>query len=164
MAEIRKRFWENIPLDKMSREEWEALCDHCGRCCLLKLEDEETGRIYFTNLICAQYDLAKSRCSSYSSRFCKVPDCRAITMESLAEIEWLPPDCAYVRLYNGQPLPDWHPLAAGHEAAVDEAHMRASAWAISEKMVDPDDWEDHVVHSPFGPYEKKNNKRQKCPQ
>lgn len=116
-------FWQEKTLEQLTHAEWESLCDGCAKCCLQKLEDEETGDIYFTNVHCRLLNTENGQCTDYPNRSTLVPDCVAITTEVLANPYWLPSTCAYRRLAEGKSLPDWHPLittdadstrAAGH--------------------------------------------------
>ena len=158
MAELRAKFWENLPLEELNKAEWEALCDGCGLCCLVKLEDEETEQIYFTNLVCSLLDVDACRCSDYKNRHDLMPDCRAITMSSLQEIEWLPASCAYRLREQGKSLQPWHPLISGTKESVHEAQISTRGWTRSEKGIGDDDYEDHIVANPFSPNRNKNNK------
>jgi uncharacterized cysteine cluster protein YcgN (CxxCxxCC family) len=106
-------FWKTKSLTEMSLEEWESLCDGCGRCCLLKLEDEDTGTILFTDVACRLFDARTCRCRSYANRSEKVADCVRLTPDNIHEIKWMPPSCAYRRLTEGKDLPRWHPLVCG---------------------------------------------------
>ena len=116
MGEVRP-FWER-PLASLSREEWEDLCDGCGKCCLHKVEDEDTGRIWPTNVACKLLDLKTGRCSDYRNRRAHVPDCLRLTPRLAAEIEWLPDTCAYRLRAANQPLPSWHYLVSGDRDTV----------------------------------------------
>ena len=106
-------FWETKALAELTQAEWEALCDGCGKCCLHKLEDEDTGELFHTNVACRLLDLATGRCSRYADRFRWVPDCVQLTPAEVRRARWLPATCAYQRRAEGQPLPDWHPLRTG---------------------------------------------------
>jgi hypothetical protein len=158
MAEMRDKFWQQLPLGELDAAEWEALCDGCGLCCLVKLEDEDTERIYFTSLVCELLDPRSCRCSDYEHRFERVPDCRAITLESLAEISWLPPACAYRLRDEGKPLRSWHYLVSGDRASVHAAGRSARGWTVNEKAVHPDDVEDYLIADPFKARRKKGSK------
>ncbi len=158
MAKLRAKFWENLSLDQLNEEEWEALCDGCGLCCLVKLEDEDTEQIYFTNLVCSLLDGETCRCSDYKNRYEKMPDCRSITMASLAEIEWLPPTCAYRLREQGKPLEAWHPLVSGNRDSVHKAGISTRGWTKSEKFVPIDDYEDYLAMDPFSTNRNKNKK------
>jgi len=106
-------FWER-PLETLDGQEWEALCDGCGRCCLHKLEDEDTGEIVHTWLACRLLDCDTGRCSDYANRTRQVPDCLQVNIRTVAEYDWLPPTCAYRLRFLGEALPDWHPLISGN--------------------------------------------------
>jgi uncharacterized cysteine cluster protein YcgN (CxxCxxCC family) len=144
-AETREKFW-TLPLRDMTREEWEALCDHCGLCCLIKLEDEDGGEVAYTSVHCRLYDPAACRCGSYPLRRMLVPGCVSLTPDSLAEhAEWMPRTCAYRRLHEGRGLPDWHPLIGGDPEGARKAGVAVPAAATPEYEVDVDDLEDHVI-------------------
>jgi len=110
-------FWER-PLETLDGQEWEALCDGCGRCCLHKLEDEDTGEIVHTWLACRLLDCDTGRCSDYANRIRQVPDCLQVNIRTVAEYDWLPPTCAYRLRFLGEALPDWHPLISGNPETV----------------------------------------------
>jgi hypothetical protein len=128
-------FWKRKRLDEMTPEEWESLCDGCGRCCLLKLEDEDTEEIVYTRLACKLLDIGTCRCGSYETRHQKVPDCVRLTPESAGTLEWLPPSCAYRLVANGEDLAWWHPLVSGDPETVHQAGISVRDFAISEKKV-----------------------------
>ena len=138
----RDRFWER-PLESLSRAEWEALCDGCGKCCLHKVEDEDTGEIYPTNVACKLLDLKTGRCSDYKHRRAFVPDCLRLTPRLAARLEWLPDTCAYRRRAAGESLPDWHYLLSGDRDAVHRAGASVVGKAISEVLAGP--LEQHIV-------------------
>jgi uncharacterized protein len=116
-----KTFWRGRALADLSRTEWESLCDGCGRCCLVKLEDEDSGEIHFTDVGCRLLDPGKARCRDYGHRARRVTDCIRLTPEIAATLPWLPPTCAYRLLARGEDLPDWHPLVSGRPESVVEA-------------------------------------------
>jgi uncharacterized cysteine cluster protein YcgN (CxxCxxCC family) len=130
----------------MSREEWESLCDGCGRCCLHKLRDEDTNRLAFTNVACRLLDLLTGKCGDYANRVRRVPDCVRLTAEAVREIDWLPPSCAYRRLAEGKGLAWWHPLVSGDPGTVHEAGISVRGRAVSERRAGP--FEHHVVDWP----------------
>ncbi|KAA0914852.1 YcgN family cysteine cluster protein [Aquicoccus porphyridii] len=146
---LRPRFWETTPLARMTRAEWEALCDGCGKCCLNKLEDEETGEVALTRVACRLFDDATCRCAKYETRHQFVPEC--ITLDP-ATIEknayWLPETCAYKRLWQGDPLPDWHPLLTGTAQSVHDAGISMQHRTVPEFDIDEDDWENHIIEEP----------------
>lgn len=139
-------FWKAKPLAAMSREEWEALCDGCGRCCLHKLEDADSGRLQFTNVACRLLDLGSCRCTRYATRRRWVSDCVQLTPQTVGRFNWLPSTCAYRLLAEGGELPDWHPLVCGDPAAVHRAGVSVRGRAISERYVH--DLETHIVEWP----------------
>ena len=124
-------FWER-PLDTLDEREWEALCDGCGRCCLHKLEDEDTGELAHTWLACRLLDCETGRCSDYANRTRRVPDCLPVDIESVAGSDWLPPTCAYRLRLHGQPLPEWHPLISGDPVTVREAGVSVATRVVRE--------------------------------
>ena len=143
---MRKHFWEKIPMEEMTREEWEALCDGCGNCCLIKLEDEDSGDFLFTNVSCRLLDTKTCQCGNYALRKQIVKDCVILSPDNIETIaEWMPATCAYRLLHEGEPLPEWHPLLAGTKESVVQAGASVKDWAIPEYEVDMDDIEDYIV-------------------
>lgn len=126
-------FWKTKSLAEMTRAEWESLCDGCGRCCLHKLRDDATEELAFTNVACRLLDLQTCRCSRYPTRRQHVPDCVSLTPEALAEIDWLPPSCAYRRLAEGHDLAAWHPLVSGDPETVHKAGVSVRGRAVDER-------------------------------
>lgn len=106
----QKKFWENKELSELSEDEWEQICCHCGRCCLIKLQDDETNDIYYTNIICHLFDTEKHLCTKYADRCLLVPECVKITPKNIQNITWMPKKCAYRILLETKDLPSWHPL------------------------------------------------------
>ncbi|WP_336981843.1 YcgN family cysteine cluster protein [Altererythrobacter fulvus] len=139
---LRYRFWE-LPLADLNRAEWEALCDGCGRCCLHKLEDADTGEVVDTNVACRLLDTRTGQCKDYRNRKAFVPDCLRLTLKLVKEIRWLPDSCAYRRRADGRPLPGWHYLISGDRNAVHAAGVSAAGRAISETEAGP--LEHHIV-------------------
>ena len=142
---MTNRFWETRSLDKMSPQEWEALCDSCGHCCLVKLEEEDTGDLYITNVACRQLDLTSCSCKDYEHRTQQVATCVQLSFEELSEFTWLPDTCAYRRLWRGLPLPEWHPLITGSHLAMEKSGISICAFAQSEEFIHPDQLQDHVI-------------------
>lgn len=140
MGEVN--FWEK-PLDQLDRGQWEALCDGCGKCCLHKAEDEDTGRIYPTNVACRLLDRVSGQCTNYRHRRQFVPDCVRLTPKLVDEISWLPRTCAYRLRGEGKPLPEWHYLISGDREAVHRAGESVRGWTVAE--VDAGDLENHLV-------------------
>ena len=141
-----KPFWEK-PLSQLDNGEWEALCDGCGRCCLHKLEDADTGLLYPTNVACKLLDRRNGRCTDYAHRKSRVADCVVLDRKNLASLDWLPESCAYRLRGEGKPLPDWHYLISGSRETVHEAGQSTSGWTVSESDVEA--LEDHVVERPL---------------
>lgn len=135
-------FWER-PLATLDRAQWEALCDGCGQCCLHKVEDEDSGAVYRTNVACRLLDLRTIRCADYRNRKRMVPDCLRLTPETIGAITWLPETCAYRLRAAGRPLPDWHYLVSGDREAVHSAGISVRGRAISEVLAGP--IEQHIV-------------------
>ncbi len=136
-------FWKSKPLSDMTRSEWESLCDGCGRCCLMKLEYEDTGEIDWTNVACRQLDLNSCRCKNYGLRKLLVEDCVSLTSDMVGQLKWLPATCAYRLIDEGKDLYWWHPLVSGRAETVQEAGISVRGKAVSED--DAGDLEDHVV-------------------
>ncbi|SNT72583.1 YcgN family cysteine cluster protein [Paracoccus seriniphilus] len=142
---MRERFWE-LPLSRLDREEWEALCDGCGKCCLNKIEYEDTGELAFTRVACKLLDGHSCQCSSYANRHDFVPECVVLTPGKLKEIAWwLPSTCAYRLRHEGRPLYKWHPLISGDPETVHSAKVSVRGWTVSEAEVSEEDWEDHII-------------------
>lgn len=150
MAEMRPRFWE-LPLEALGRDEWEALCDGCGKCCLNKLEDEDTGDVALTCVACRLFDDSTALCSRYATRHEYVPECIVLTAEDLPRhLYWLPQTCAYKLRHEGRPLPAWHHLLTGDREAVHRAGASARGITLNEVEVSDEDWEDHIIEEPLG--------------
>nr|WP_298412515.1 YcgN family cysteine cluster protein [uncultured Halomonas sp.] len=142
---MRERFWERFSLEELDHEEWEALCDGCGRCCLIKLEDEDSGDVLTLDVACKLLDTRQCRCQDYTHRFARVPACTQMNLQTLREFHWLPDSCAYRRLHEGRGLADWHPLVSGDPQSVHRARVSVAHFAVSERDVPEDRWEDHVI-------------------
>lgn len=163
-------FWTEKPLSRMSREEWESLCDHCGKCCLLKLQDEdETSEVeyededsvsqthntpvehtvYYTDIVCDLFDQQSGHCTDYWNRETRVPGCLRLTRKNLDKINWLPPSCAYRRIMEGRGLPDWHHLVSGDKRKIHETGHSVQGKVVYEKDIDQNDVEEHIVTWPL---------------
>jgi len=136
-------FWETKKLSEMTTKEWESLCDGCGKCCLNKLEDEDTGEIFFTSVVCDLINLDSCRCTRYSERTTLVPECLDLKQHDFTDYNWLPATCAYRLLTDGEQLPAWHPLISGTEQSVKEAGVSICSYAMKESEVDT--LEDHII-------------------
>jgi uncharacterized cysteine cluster protein YcgN (CxxCxxCC family) len=147
--EMRTEFWHRVPLSELTRDEWEALCDGCGKCCLNKLEDEDTGEVALTRVACRLLDGESCRCSQYPIRHQFVPECIVLTPETLVtNMYWLPQTCAYRLRAEGRPLYDWHPLVSGDRGSVHLAGVSVQGITIPEFEVDEDDWEELIIEEP----------------
>lgn len=132
---MNRTFWRDKSLAELSEEEWEALCDGCGKCCLHKIEDEDTGEIFYSRVACKLLDIRACRCTRYAERGRLVPDCLSLR-EGFSEYRWLPSTCAYRLRAEGRALPDWHPLLTGDPASAHRAGVSVRAFAISEREVE----------------------------
>ena len=139
-------FWKQKSLAELSRDEWESLCDGCGKCCLHKLEDEDTDEIVYTNVACALLDIGTCRCTNYFERTFRVPDCVELTATNLTGLEWLPPTCAYRLIHEGKDLEWWHPLVSRDPDTVHRANVSVQGRAIPENQAGG--LEDHIVTWP----------------
>lgn len=134
-------FWETTSLHDMTPEQWESLCDGCAKCCLEKFEEEETGRIVYSQVACTLLDLGTCRCRDYANRARQVSDCVTLTPAELARPQWLPETCAYRRLAEGKPLPPWHPLITGDAGSVEEA-----GHSVRGRVIAPEPDTDPLMH------------------
>ncbi|MBA3446972.1 MAG: YcgN family cysteine cluster protein [Pseudaminobacter sp.] len=140
-------FWKTKPLDAMDAAEWESLCDGCGKCCLSKLEDEDTGEIHWTSVGCRLFDRQSCKCSDYANRFARVSDCVGLTPQNIASIAWLPKTCAYRLVGEGRDLYWWHPLLSGSAETVHQAgmSMRGRLTALESDLAEPEDYFEHML-------------------
>lgn len=141
---IRPKFWE-LPLSDLNGDEWERLCDGCGRCCLKKFTDDESEAVAYTRIVCRYYDEELARCGCYSERTKLVPDCLDVSSMNLQNSRWMPESCAYRLRFEGKPLYDWHPLLAGSNEKMREEGILIEGKVISEEHVHPDGFEEHII-------------------
>ncbi|MCL4136023.1 UNVERIFIED_CONTAM: hypothetical protein GTU68_002582 [Idotea baltica] len=138
-------FWVDKALDELNAQEWESLCDGCGLCCLQKLEDEDDGSIYYTQITCKLLDPITCRCTKYAQRKKEVSDCLKLTAQQATEFHWLPSTCAYRLLSEGKGLPRWHYLICNDKMAVHRERISLSGRQFNEQQVAEEDWEDHII-------------------
>lgn len=143
--QLQPEFWLHKTLAEMSTEEWESLCDGCAKCCLHKMEDEETGEVFYTKVVCRYLD-EQCACTEYQRRNELVPNCVWLRPEDVEEFHWLPQTCAYRLVAEGKPLPEWHPLVSGDPDSVHRAGISVKGRALSEEYVHPDGFEEHIIH------------------
>ena len=136
-------FWKRKSLTELSSNEWESLCDGCGKCCLHKLEDEDTGKVSYTEVACSLLDIETCRCTNYSCRTLLISDCVKLTATNLKSIQWLPTTCAYKLIYEGKDLYWWHPLVSGNRDTVHQAGISVRSRAVTEQLAG--NLEDHIV-------------------
>lgn len=149
MSALRPKFWETVPMSRMTRPEWEALCDGCGKCCMNKLEDEDSGEVVLTRVACRLFDDTTCACAQYPIRHQFVPECIVLKPTNMdANLYWMPETCAYKLLWQGKRLHDWHPLISGDPQTVHEAGVSMQSRTVPEFDVDEDDWEDHIIEEP----------------
>jgi len=139
-------WWQDKPLAELSEAQWEALCDGCAKCCLHKLEDEESGEVFYTKVRCRYLDEQTCRCTDYAHRSVLVPSCIPLRSGEVRALDWLPSTCAYRLRANRQPLPDWHPLVSGDASTVHQAWISIRGRAISDEYVHPDGFDEYVIH------------------
>ena len=147
---LSPEFWKHKPLKSLTSEEWEALCDGCGKCCLNKLEDEDTGEVALTRIACRLLDDQSCKCGQYPIRHQFIPDCIVLKPSNIDEnAYWMPKTCAYRLLWSGQPLFDWHPLISGNSETVHTANISVRGMTLSEFDINEEDWEDHIIEEPL---------------
>ncbi|MDF1621029.1 YcgN family cysteine cluster protein [Pseudothioclava nitratireducens] len=145
MSALRPKFWE-LPLAELTPAEWEALCDGCGKCCLNKLEYEDTGELAFTRVACKLLDGEACRCLKYETRHKYVPECVSLSPRNIDDIAyWMPETCAYRLRFDGEKLPEWHYLISGSHESVHEAGESVRGWTVSEAEIPEEDWEDYII-------------------
>ncbi|NKX38809.1 YcgN family cysteine cluster protein [Tritonibacter mobilis] len=146
---LAPQFWDKKPLQKLSPREWEALCDGCGKCCLNKLEDEDTGEVALTRVACRLLDDQTCQCAHYETRHSFIPECIVLKPENLdTHAYWMPQTCAYRRLWEGKSLPDWHPLVTGDPDSVHRAGVSVRGMTVSEFDTPLEEWEDYIIEEP----------------
>jgi len=138
-------FWKTKTLSEMTPAEWESLCDRCGKCCLFKLEDEDDGKVYYTNIVCKLIDLKTCRCTRYDQRTELVPTCLELNSENVFQLTWMPKTCAYRLLAEGKDLYWWHHLVSGSFETVHKVGVSIRGKVEMEDTIPEEDWEDHVV-------------------
>ena len=138
-------FWQTKTLQEMTQNEWERLCDRCGRCCLHKLEDEETDDVYYTSVACKLLNTHSCQCSDYTNRKQQVPECTVLTISDIQHFHWLPKTCAYRLLSEKKPLPTWHPLVSDSFNSVHQAGISVQGWAQSERDITGENLEDYII-------------------
>lgn len=154
MSNNTEPFWQTKSLTEMTRDEWESLCDHCGKCCLLKLQDDEAegddaSSIYYTNVICNLFDKSDGHCSDYWNRETRVPTCIRLTRDNLAELEWMPPSCSYRRVMEGRGLAKWHHLVTGDKKSIHARNKSVLGRVVFESEINEEDLEEHIVTWPL---------------
>lgn len=138
-------FWKTKSLEELNREEWESLCDGCAQCCIIKFEDEDSGRVYHTNVVCELLEIYHCRCTRYAERSVLVPTCLTLTPEMIPELKWMPATCAYRLLSEGKDLPLWHPLVSGDPKTVHKSGISVRGKVVSARDVEDDDLPEYVV-------------------
>lgn len=146
MAKPPQAFWEQ-PLNKLNSKQWEALCDGCGQCCLIKLQDDETEQIFATDVVCRFYKKGSGKCRVYPQRTIKKPDCFVIERDNAEHFSWLPKTCAYRLRYENKPLKSWHPLICSSREDMIDAGVAVSNWSVSEVTIDESELEDRIIFS-----------------
>jgi uncharacterized protein len=141
------RFWETTSFQHMTRAQWESLCDGCGKCCVHKLEDEDTGEVFPTNVCCRLLDVRTAQCSDYRNRKALVPECVRLTPGKLDDLDWLPESCSYLRVHRGQGLAPWHHLITGDRQSIQRAGQSVAGKVINEDHIG--DLEDHIIDKPL---------------
>ena len=140
----QKQFWKTIPLEKLNQDQWESICDGCGKCCVLKLEDVDTGNIHYTDVGCKLLDCQTAKCTKYAERKRYVPDCVLLTPTNLSHLNWMPESCAYRLIHENKELPYWHPLITGNPNSTLLAGQSVANRVVSETTVDEDALPEHI--------------------
>ncbi len=145
MVKKEKPFWETKKLDEMSKDEWESLCDGCAKCCLHKLEDEDTGEVHYTEIVCRYLDRETCNCTEYKRRQELVPNCVWLKPEDVNEFHWLPGTCSYRLIHEGKPLPKWHHLRSGDKNTIHKYNHSMRRKGIPDDKIPEDDWQDYII-------------------
>lgn len=149
MTEQKSEFWRELSLYEMSTEQWESICDGCGKCCLQQLEDESSAQLVFTDIVCDLLDTDTCRCTDYTHRSIRVPNCMSMNPDNVAECaEFAPPSCAYRLLLQGEELPVWHHLRSGSKQTIHKLEKSVAGRVVKRTVVDELDYEDHIVAWP----------------
>jgi len=143
---MEEDFWRHKTLAQMNQEEWEAVCDGCGQCCLHKLEDDESGQVFYTSVACKLLNVDSARCSDYSNRKKRVPDCLQLKPDDVENFNWLPSSCAYRLLADEESLPQWHPLVSGSPYTVSQAGYSVAGRVETEVGVKQEEMEDKIIY------------------
>lgn len=145
-AEESPAWWNTKSLEELSASEWESLCDGCAKCCLHKLQDEDTGEVFYTKVRCKHLVEEHCRCSDYAQRSVLVPNCIQLHVEKIPAYDWLPSTCAYRLRAGNEPLPLWHPLVSGDPQSVHDAGISIRGRSVSDEFIHPDGYEEHIIH------------------
>ncbi len=148
---MTKPFWKSKTLRQMSKDEWESLCDGCGKCCLLRMEDEDTAAVYVTDIRCKLLDAGTCQCTKYDTRKLYVPDCVQLSPKNVSKLDWVPRTCAYRLLAEGKDLPDYHHLITGDKNSIHEAGMSVKDQTVHEQDVAEADHPKHITIWPGEP-------------
>ena len=140
------QFWKTIPLGQLDKEQWESLCDGCGKCGVLKLEDADTGDVHYTDVACKLLDCQTARCTNYVERKKHVPDCVLLSPDNLSILGWMPNSCAYKLVHEEKDLPDWHPLLTGNPDSTRLAGHSVATKVVPEASIGKDDLLDHITN------------------
>lgn len=138
-------FWEKKTLSQMSQNEWESLCDGCGKCCLNKIIDDETEELHFTNVACHLLHTKTCQCRKYEKRLKLVPDCVKVSLDDIDQFHWLPASCAYKLLAEEKPIPEWHPLITGSQSKMHQGGHSIRGKIISETQIAPENLADYIA-------------------
>lgn len=140
---MNKKFWKEKPFEEFTETEWESICDNCGKCCAIKLQDEDDDKVYYTNIVCKYFNHSNCHCKEYKNRTTLVPECLKLNPKNIAEISWIPKTCSYKILAETKDLPDWHPLITGKPLA-DKHSLKNKAFCETE--IKEEDWEDYIIY------------------